>query len=186
LQVNTEAVEEVARQLRLRNIGGLVVIDLIDMKQKRHQNTVYRTLRKLLERDRARTNVLPISALGLLEMTRQRVEESLQSAAYMDCPYCKGRGHIKSPLSVSVELQRRLSSLIRKYRASGEHKHLQVVVHPRILERLRSEDEESLVALETEYEGRLGFKGDSSFHLEDFAIRDGESGDVLYSQGERT
>jgi len=79
LEVNLEAVEEVARQLRLRNIGGLVVLDLIDMKSRKHQQQVYRVLKNALKRDKARTNVMPISELGLLEMTRQRFEESLLS-----------------------------------------------------------------------------------------------------------
>lgn len=186
LQVNTEAVDEVARQLRLRNVGGLVVIDLIDMKQRKHQNAVYRTMRKLLERDRARTNVVPISPLGLMEMTRQRVEESIQAAMFTDCPYCEGHGHVKSPLSISVDLQRRVSTLIRKSEGSGNHKHLQIVVHPRILERLRTEDEKALVDLEAEFDGRLGFKADSNRHLEDFEILDGTTGDRLYSTGDRS
>ncbi|NCC52258.1 MAG: Rne/Rng family ribonuclease, partial [Spartobacteria bacterium] len=96
LEVNLEAADEVARQLRLRNVGGLVVIDFIDMRQKRHQSTIYRTLREALKRDRARTNVYPLSPLGLIEMTRQRAEESIRSTTYVDCPYCKGRGKVLS------------------------------------------------------------------------------------------
>jgi ribonuclease G len=82
LQVNTEAAQEVARQLRLRNIGGLVVIDFIDMKSRKNQTTVYKTLKDALQNDKARTNVLPVSQLGLIEMTRQRMEESLRAANY--------------------------------------------------------------------------------------------------------
>jgi ribonuclease G len=84
-----------------------VVIDFIDMKQKKHQNQVHRTLKDAVRRDKARTNVLQMSQLGLMEMTRQRQEESVRSATYMNCPYCDGRGKVKSALSMSVDIQRR-------------------------------------------------------------------------------
>ncbi len=100
------AVEEVARQLRLRNVGGLVVIDLIDMRSRKYQNAVYRLMKESLKRARARVNVLPISDLGIMEMTRQRVSESLRSTMYVDCPYCRGKGIVISPLGMSVNIQR--------------------------------------------------------------------------------
>ena len=181
LQVNTEAVEEVARQLRLRNIGGLVVIDLIDMKQRKHQNTVYRAMRTALKRDRARTNVLPISDLGIMEMTRQRAEESLLASIYVDCPYCKGRGDVKSALAMSVDVQRQIAAMMRKRKTSGKDQNLLVVVHPTVLDRLRREDEHLLVNLQTEFEGRLSFRSDPARHLESFQILDADGGDVLYT-----
>ena len=178
-EVNSEAVEEVARQLRLRNIGGLVVLDLIDMKSRKHQNAVYRRMKEALKRDRARTNVLPISDLGLLEMTRQRVEESIASSMFSDCPYCKGRGHVKSAMSVSVEIQRQTAAIMRRYRESSMS--LQIVVHPTVLERLRRKDEEFLLDLESTFEGHLSFKSDPAKHVEFFEIRNSLTGDVLYS-----
>jgi ribonuclease G len=184
LEVNSEAVEEVARQLRLRNIGGLVIVDLIDMKQKRNQNTVLRLMRRALERDRARTNVLPISQLGLLEMTRQRMEESIQSTMNIDCPYCRGRGHVKSPLGTSVDLQRQISAVMRKARHTDGATNLEVTVHPKILERLRKKDEESLIDLESRLDGKLTFRSDAGRHLDDFTIADAESGKVLYAHRE--
>ncbi len=182
LEVNLEAVDEVARQLRLRNIGGLVVIDLIDMKSRKHQNTVYRAMKAALKKDRARTNVLAISELGLMEMTRQRVEESLLSSMVVDCPYCQGRGSIRSPLGVSVEIQRQLASVMRKYRGRNEMPDLQIVVHPTVLERLRREDEEFLVELETKFKGRLVFRSDPGRHMEFFAILNATNGEVLYAR----
>ena len=181
LQVNTEAAEEVARQLRLRNIGGIIVIDLIDMKQKKSRNAVFRTLKDALARDKARTNVLPISPLGLLEMTRQRVEEGIFSAMYTDCPYCRGRGSVKSALSMSVEIQRRIGAVMRRYRAQKEKVQLLVSVHPAILERLRTEDEQFLVELQSRYEGLLSFRPEPGRHMEDFAIKNAVNGDVLYA-----
>ena len=185
LQVNTDAVEEVARQLRLRNIGGLVVIDLIDMKSKKNQNAVYRTMKTALKRDRARTNVLAISELGLMEMTRQRVEESLLSSMFVDCPYCRGRGNVKSSLGMSVDIQRQLAALIRKDLQSRTSHDYQVVVHPTVLERLRSEDEQFLLDLEGQFEGHLSFRSDPSRHIEFFEIKDANSGEVMYSTADR-
>jgi ribonuclease G len=182
LEVNLEAVDEVARQLRLRNVGGLVVIDLIDMKSRKHQNTVYRSMKAALKRDRARTNVLPISELGLMEMTRQRVEESLLSSMVIDCPYCDGRGSVRSPLGVSVEIQRQLSSVMRRYKGRNEIPNLQIVLHPTVLDRLRREDEEFLVDMETKFNGRLVFRSDPARHVEFFAILNAENNEVLYAR----
>jgi len=184
-EVNTEAVKEVARQLRLRNVGGLVVLDLIDMKMRKHQQAVYRTMKNALKRDRARTNVLPISELGLMEMTRQRAEQSLLSSMVIDCPYCHGRGNVRSPLGMSVEMQRQLSAVMRRYRG-GKQKMppLEIVVHPTVLDRIRREDEEFLVELEQRFGGHLVFKSDPSRHVEFFAIINADSGEVLYSQRE--
>jgi ribonuclease G len=183
-EVNTEAVEEVARQLRLRNVGGLVVLDLIDMKSRKHQQAVYRTMKNALKRDRARTNVLPISELGLMEMTRQRAEQSLLSSMVIDCPYCHGRGNVRSPLGMSVEMQRQLSAVMRRYRNKKEVPPLEIVVHPTVLDRLKREDEEFLIELEHRFNGHLVFKSDPSRHVEFFAIINADNGDILHSQRE--
>jgi ribonuclease G len=184
LEVNLEAVEEVARQLRLRNIGGLVVLDLIDMKSRKHQNTVYKAMKQALRRDRARTNVLQISELGLMEMTRQRQEESLLSKMYSDCPYCKGHGSVKSPLALSADIQRQIGAVMRKGSQEGRDVNLQVIVAPSVLDRLRKEDEAFLVELQRRYTGRLTFKSELHRHPESFCIVDGDTGKVLYSVGE--
>ncbi|HRR34201.1 MAG TPA: Rne/Rng family ribonuclease [Kiritimatiellia bacterium] len=185
LEVNLEAVEEVARQLRLRNIGGLVVLDLIDMKSRKHQNAVHKAMKQALKRDRSRTNVLPISELGLMEMTRQRQEESLLSQMYSDCPYCRGHGLIKSPLALSVDIQRQIAALMRKVRSEGRNMvELQIVVAPSVLERLRTEDEAFLVELQRRYTGRLTFKSELHRHPESFCIADGQTGKILYSVGD--
>ena len=181
LQVNTEAALEVARQLRLRNIGGLVVIDFIDMKQRKHQNAVYKTLREALRTDRARTNVLPISQLGLLEMTRQRMEESIRATTYSDCPYCDGRGKVKSALSMSVEIQRHIVEAMRRKNAP-----LKISVNPIVMERLRKEDESELVEIEQKHGQRLTFVSDPAKHMEDFVILHAETGEELYSNMERS
>jgi len=170
LTTNLEAADEIARQLRLRNIGGLIVADFIDMKQRRDQQAVFQRMKDRLKRDKARTQVLPISSLGLMEMTRQRAHESLHDAQFMPCPNCGGRGFVKTPMTLSVELQRSLHSVIRKHLdATHEFK---VVVHPVLLQRLRSEDEELLIDIERRYECRLTFRSDPSLNLEKFNIFD--------------
>ena len=185
VQVNLEAADEVARQLRLRNIGGLLVIDFIDMKLRRHQNQVYRALRDALRRDKARTNILPISQLGLVEMTRQRAEESVRATNFMDCPYCGGKGKIKSALSVSVDLQRHIAEVLRKRRKLEEEMPLKIAVNPMVMERLRKEDEKQLMSLETRYKGKLTFVSNGSLHLEEFVISHADTGDELYSSVDR-
>ena len=175
-----------ARQLRLRNIGGLVVIDFIDMKQRKHQNAVYRTLKEALRRDKARTNVLPLSQLGLLEMTRQRQEESIRSSTYQNCPYCDGRGKVKSALTMSVELQRRIAEVLRRKKAStAQPLPIKVSVNPSVLERLRNEDESILVKLEERLHGHMTFVANSNLHVEEFTILHAETGEELYKEGDR-
>lgn len=181
LEVNAEAVDEVARQLRLRNIGGLVLIDFIDMKSRKHQNLIYKQMKSALKRDRSRTNVLAISELGIMEMTRQRAEESILSSMYIDCPYCRGRGNVKSPLCMSVDIQRQIAAVMRRRKRSDARLDLQLVVHPTVLERLRTEDEEILVDLQSKFQGRLSFKSDPTKHVEFFSINDAGTGEVLYS-----
>ena len=185
VQVNTESAEEVARQLRLRNIGGLVVIDFIDMKQKKHQQHVYRTLREALRRDKARTNVLPISQLGLLEMTRQRQEESVRAATYMNCPYCEGRGKVKSALTMSVEIQRRIAEVMKRRKASVANPlPIKISVNPSVLERLRSEDEQILVDMEEKFHGHLTFVANPNIHVEEFTIVHAHTGEDLFGRGD--
>ena len=184
LQVNTEAAQEVARQLRLRNIGGLVVIDFIDMKMRKNQTSVYKTLKDALQNDKARTNVLPVSQLGLVEMTRQRMEESLRAANYSDCPYCHGRGKVLSNLSMSVRIQRRILEVMKKNHHRGELP-LRIAVNPMIMERLRKEDEQVLINLEKRCATQLTFVSDVNLHIEDFRITHGQTGEVFYEDKEQ-
>jgi len=175
-QTNLEAVEEIARQLRLRNIGGLVVLDLIDMRDKEDQREIYKALKTALLEDRARTKTYAISPLGLVEMTRQREQESLLDAIYAPCPYCEGKGMVKSALSMSVEIQRRLQHILRGRRKPD---HVRVMVHPSILERLRNEDADVLMGMEKEFGGELSFRGDAALHMEEFKLFDQNGGAEL-------
>jgi len=181
-EVNLEAVEEVARQLRLRNIGGLVILDLIDMKSRKHQREVVRALKDALKRDRARTNVLDISELGLLEMSRQRQDQSILSQLTSTCPYCQGHGLVKSPMAVSIEIQRRLVALLKKAELEKKPFEPKIVIAPQVMQRLRTEDSEILASLQKEYNTRLTFVSELHRHPEAFSILDAATSQVIYSQ----
>ncbi len=170
LETNIEAATEVARQLRLRNIGGLVVIDLIDMRHRKDQQTVYKAIKDRLKRDKAKTQVLQISQIGLMEMTRQRLNESLRDSMYEPCPYCQGRGRVKTPMTMSVEIQRRLHAVIQRQR--GNPGDLIVVVNSDVLNRFKTEDSQLLLELERSHSGRLIFRSDPTLNRERFAIID--------------
>ena len=167
LRTNLEAAEEAARQLRLRNLGGIIVVDFIDMRARRDQIAVYEKFKQCLRRDRARTNTLPISQLGLLEMTRQRVQESIRKAVTMECPCCRGKGMVKSLETMSVEIQREISRIFRMHPDVPE---IRVVVNPNVLNRLRTEDDELLAQLQRRSTGQFSFKADPNANVEDYKI----------------
>src|ERR1700761_9391652 len=167
LQTNLEAAEEIARQLRLRNIGGIIVLDFIDMRNPRDQKQGLNVFQEHVKRDKARTHILPISQRGLMEMTRQRVQESISRAVYMECPSCKGKGIIKSPETMSVEIQRALTRIMRLHPGVRE---VRVVLNADVLERLKKEDEEILIDLERKFQGRLSFRVAPKFHFEEFKL----------------
>jgi ribonuclease G len=177
LQTNLEAADEIARQLRLRNIGGLIIGDFIDMKSRKDQQMVYNLMRERLKRDKAKTHVLPISQLGLMEMTRQRAQESLSESIYENCPYCGGRGVVKTSMTTSVELHRTLNTVMRKYQDTVHD--YRVILNPDVLKRLKEEDEELLVELERRYASRLTFRGDPTYHHEKFIVTDATTGAEL-------
>jgi ribonuclease G len=177
LQTNLEAADEIARQLRLRNVGGLIIADFIDMKSRKDQQMVYQLMRERLKRDKAKTHVLPISQLGLIEMTRQRAQESLSDSIYENCPYCQGRGVVKTPMTTSVELHRTLNTVMRQHQDKVHE--FRVILNPDVLRRLKEEDEELLIDLERRYAARLMFRGDPTFHHEKFVVTDATNGAEL-------
>ncbi|HEX4343174.1 MAG TPA: Rne/Rng family ribonuclease [Verrucomicrobiae bacterium] len=183
LKVNVEAAEEISRQLRLRNMGGLIVLDFIDMKSGRDRQQVYQKMKDGLRRDKAKTHILPITQLGLMEMTRQRHSESVRAAVYDDCPYCKGRGKVKSALTMSVEIQRKLGEILKKRSRDESDFQLRIVVNPTILERLRTEDEKHLIEMEKRYFGKLSFRADPAMHAEQFKIVNVSNNEELASVG---
>ena len=183
LRVNLEAAEEICRHLRLRNMGGLIVLDFIDMKSRRDQQQVYNKMKEGLRRDKAKTHILPISQLGLMEMTRQRHTESVRSAVYDDCSYCQGRAKVKSSLTMSVEIQRKLTEILKKRPRDESDFQLRISVHPTVLERLRKEDEKLLIELEKKYFGKLTFRAEPTFHAEQFKIINAVTNEEVASIG---
>ena len=183
VKVNLEAAEEIARLLRLRNLGGLIVLDFIDMKHRRDQQAVYARVKDGLRRDKAKTHILPISQLGLMEMTRQRHTESIRATVYHDCTYCKGRGKVKSALTMSVEIQRKLQEVLKKRPRTDEDFQLRVVSHPAVLDRLRKEDEQILIDMEKKFFGKLTFRADPAFHAEQFKILNALTNEEVASVG---
>ena len=181
LKVNCEAADEICRQLRLRNMGGLIVLDYIDMKAGRDRAQVAQRMKDGLRRDKAKTHILPISQLGLMEMTRQRQTESVRSAILDDCPYCSGRGKIKSSVTMSVEIQRKLSEILKKRQRDESDFQLKIIVHPTVLERLRKDDEKILIEMEKRYFGKLSFRAEPAMHLEHFKIINALTNEELVS-----
>ena len=173
---NLEAVTEAARQIRLRNLGGLIMIDTIDMKNPKDRKKVFDALRDAMEDDRAKHQILPISQLGVLQMTRQRHTESNTTSMYTACPHCQGRGIVKNPRTVSVEIQRKLLSVIRRLREQhGPDKELEIniLLHPINLERIVTEDREYFRDLMKSCKVRIGTKPDPTYSIEAFKLFDG-------------
>lgn len=147
LQVNLAAAKEIARQIRLRDLGGVIVNDFIDMRDERHRRMVENKLRDCVERDRARTKVLRISPFGLIEMTRQRIRPSLKRSAYEDCPCCRGVGMVKTGESMAIEVVR----TIMKRASNEEVKRIQVECHIRVADFLINRKRRDIIDLEERY-----------------------------------
>ena len=114
VRINMEAAEEIARQLRLRNIGGLIICDFIDMRLRKNQRRLLERLKECMKEDSAKCTILGMSEFGLVEMTRQRSRESLVQTIFTSCPYCYGSGLIKSHESVSIEIERALKKIVSR------------------------------------------------------------------------
>jgi ribonuclease G len=166
LHINLEAVEEIAYQLRFRDIGGLVVIDFIDMHDPAHQAQVYEALVARLSSDRARTRVLPVSALGLIEMTRKKVRDSIVEGLTEPCYYCDGRGRLTS---VDVTVERALSQL-RQRVSRGHEGALCLQAHPRVAEALIEGAGELIADLEAQSGLQIQIIAQEERHLESIDI----------------
>lgn len=132
-KTNMEATQVIARQLRLRNLGGIIIIDFIDMQESHHRDEVLKQLEKMLERDHAKTKITQVSELGLVEMTRKRTRESLARLLCEPCPTCEGRGYIKTAETVCYEIFRELMRYARAYESQHD---FTVIAHPAIIDRL--------------------------------------------------
>jgi len=151
------------------------------MKAPRDRREVFQRMRDGLRMDKAKTHVLPISDLGLMEMTRQRQSESVRDTAYSDCEHCSGRGKLKSSLTMSVDIQRKLGEIIKKRdkleqrREQESDFNLRVNVHPTVLDRLRNEDEDIFIDMEKRYLVKISFRAEKGMHPEEFEVYDANS-----------
>jgi ribonuclease G len=167
VKTNLEATQEVVRQLRLRNVGGIIIIDFIDMEKESDRKKVYDALKDALKKDKARTNILKISELGLVEMTRQRTRESLENQLLSPCPHCDGRGRIKSSVTVAYDLLR----AIKKQQTSLENgKNIVVRLHPDVANFLYDEKNNSLENLEREINRRIIIKVSQELRHDQYEI----------------
>ncbi len=165
-RTNLEAAQAVARQLRLRNLGGIIIIDFIDMVDAEHRRQVLRTLEKSLARDHARTTVYDFSPLGLVEMTRKRTVESLQRQLSEPCHECGGRGTVKTAETVTYEVFREIVRAVRQFDAAR----LLVIASPKVVARI-TEEESSAVAELEEFLGKsIRFQADAQYLQEQFDV----------------
>jgi ribonuclease G len=165
---NLEAAEEVVNQLRLRDIGGIIVIDFIDMARARNRDAVLKTLRKTLDEDRTKTFTAEISKLGLVEMTRQNVTEGVREIISRPCPTCDGDGVIKSEETIAIEFERRLRVIAKK--APKKHEAFLVQMNPRVSAVFTGNAKRVLHALEEETGRRFHFTGTEGLPLDHFDI----------------
>jgi ribonuclease G len=166
-QTNLEAAEEVVRQLRLRDIGGIIVIDFIDMSRARNRDAVLKTLRKALDEDRTKTYVVEISPLGLVEMTRQNVTEGVREIMTRTCPTCGGEGVILSEETVALQVERKLRDLVAE---KPEPEAYLIQAHPGVARLLLDGPGRPLLAVEDEVDKRFFFEGTEALPLDYFAV----------------
>jgi ribonuclease G len=168
LKTNLEAVKEIAYQLRMRNLGGLIVIDFIDMEKKANRERVFTSLKEALSKDKAKTHILKMSELGLIEMTRKRTRENLSRLLSEPCFYCEGRGSLKSRKTICYEL---LRDIERETIATAYSADLLVNVHPEIARMLKEEEQESIMELERRVDRRITISEKEGLHVEQYEIQ---------------
>lgn len=166
LRTNLEAVKEIAYQLRLRNIGGIIIIDFIDMEKESSREKVFQALQEALKKDKSKTNILKISELGLVEMTRKRTRESLGRILSERCFYCDGRGYLKSRATICHEILREIQRDIRDLPGNN----ILVNVHPNVANFMYDEARMEIERLEKRYQKRIIINSKNDYHLEQFEI----------------
>jgi ribonuclease G len=167
LKTNLEAVKEIAYQLRLRNIGGLIVVDFIDMEKEANREKVYNALKEALKKDRAKTSILKMSELGLIEMTRQRSRESLHHMLTEPCPYCDQKGFIRSRISTAFDILRELSTTINSLEADQ----VTIEVHPELANILLDLGSGAIENLEKTHRKQIVIVNNQNFHLEKYHLK---------------
>ncbi len=167
LKTNLEAVKEIAYQIRLRNLGGIIIVDFIDMERKDSRETVFQALLDALKRDRIKTFAYPISELGLVQLTRKRTRENMVSMLTESCPTCEGSGYIKSRYTICYEVLRKLRVLCRKGKAQQFNVHLA----PEVARLLVEEEKTSLEYLENTFGAKINIIANSAFIIDNFEVK---------------
>ena len=165
-KTNLEATQTIARQLRLRNLGGIIIVDFIDMEDPEHRRQVLRMFEKALEKDHAKTKITQVSELGLVEMTRKRTRESLARIMCEDCPTCNGRGIVKTPETVCYEIFR---EILRQFRAYEVESFL-VIASQAVVDRLLDEESANVAELETFIKKTIRFQVETLYSQEEFDV----------------
>jgi len=175
VRINLEAAKEIGRQLRLRNVGGLVICDFIDMRLRKNQRRVLEKLKECMKEDSSKCTILGMSEFGLVEMTRQRARESLIQTIFTPCPYCAGNGLIKNHETTALEIERALKKLIN----TCEKATIRLVTHPYLDNYLKTSDKEYFIKLASSAKCHLEFKTKDSYHLNEFNLfTNGKKADV--------
>jgi len=169
LKTNLEAVKEIVYQLRLRNIGGIIILDFIDMERGSSRQKVFNSLKEALKGDRARTTITKISDLGLVEMTRKRTREDLRRQLTDPCTYCEGKGYLKSTTTMAYEIFREVQRAV----ADSKVKQWIVYAHPQVANILYDEERKWLEKLESLYKIRVSVKAVEDYHTEQIDVAEG-------------
>lgn len=165
--VNMEAAREVAKQIKLRDLGGIIVIDFIDMASGEHRKKVFNALEEEVKKDKAKTNILKISELGLIQMTRQRSRKPFESVVYQVCPYCQGKGATKSVQTVAIMATRQVKTF---FSANRNSRKIEIIVHPDVASRLFNEDKAYIDDLQRHCRAAINIKPDPNFHIDQIKI----------------
>ena len=166
-KTNCEAAREIAKQVRLRDLGGIIIIDFIDMEGHDHRRQVLRVLEDSLRKDRAKTSVLNLSQLGLVEMTRQRMRKSLESASTQTCAYCQGKGIVKSAETIAAEALQKLSGFLKPLK----NEQVELTATSDVIEVLSREDSKLVKSIADHNHNRVGLVGDAHIHAEEVRIK---------------
>src|SRR4051794_10095277 len=165
-KTDMEAADEIARQLRLRDLGGVIICDFIDLRYERHRRELETHLHELLKRDRAKTKMLRMSQFGIIEMTRQRMRPSLKRSVYFDCPHCKGAGLVKTPESMSIDVMRRLAIAVHDQRVQR----VELAVCPDVNFYLQNRKRGALADLEGQTGKRIVVRAEPTMGLDEMRL----------------
>jgi ribonuclease G len=166
LKTNLEAAKEIAYQLRLRNIGGIIIVDFIDMDRSADREKVSNSLMESLKKDKQKTNILKISELGLVQMTRKRTRESLTRTLCEQCPYCEGKGFLKSQTTVCYEILRAISRHI----SDDNSPRIRVTAHPEVIRLLFEQENNQLEELQRSQKTLIQLNPDPNLFQEQYEI----------------